>query len=137
MRFCHNVNWWKFPDNIRKTVNCKNDVFYKFQMKIWFKLTNFWQCFATKKDLILEVATFWEKLSFSGQLIQQTTALDFTNDNHLYAEVKFSSPRSSTRTIVFSMKNDVKNPYSATTTAKCSYEVHRGRKHTVAPLSKI
>ena len=56
---------------------------------------------------------------------------------NLYAEVKFSSPRSSTRTIVLRMKKVVENPYIAETKAYNPKELHKGKKNTVAPQRNI
>ena len=55
----------------------------------------------------------------------------------LYADVKLSSPSSSTRIIVLSMKNVVKNPYNATTGTNNSYESQSGKKNAETPLIKM
>ena len=57
--------------------------------------------------------------------------------NKLKADVKFSIPRSSTRTIVLRMKKVVENPYIADTKAYNPKELHKGKKNTVAPQINI
>ena len=53
------------------------------------------------------------------------------------ADVKLSSPRMSTKTIVSRTTKLVKNPKIETTTAYNSYEVQNGSKSTEIPLKNI